>query len=103
YTTLFRSQRGINQSDDIALVDAGVKIDIQLRDGARDLRSNLHGDHRVDCSRGFHDIVDIAPLNLGGEVLWLSAVVQSKADKQPSQDHQACHDVPTALCFHPLS
>ena len=68
-------QRGIDQRDEVPLVHPGIKVHKKFRDGSGDLRAHLHGDDRVDGSGGFHDVVDIAPIHFGGEVLRLRRVV----------------------------
>src|ERR1700730_15315605 len=77
---------------------AGVEIGIKFCDGPGHLRSHLDRDHRIDGSSGFHNIMDVASLDLRGEVLRLSIPVQPKDNEQSSYDHNDRYDEPLAFC-----
>jgi hypothetical protein len=63
-------------------MNAGIEIDVQLRNGSGHLGTHLNGDDRIDSSRGLHGIIDVTALDLGREVLRLHRPIQTKSNEQ---------------------
>ena len=85
------------------LVNPGIEIRIQLRDGPRNLRSHLDRDHCIDGSGRLHDIVDLPSFHFRSKVLRLRAAVQPENGKQPGHDHGTRQDHPLPFYFHAWS
>jgi hypothetical protein len=60
----------------------GVEIGIELRNGSGDLRPNLHRDDRIDRAGCIHDVADLSPLHLRGEMREALAAVEESRPNQ---------------------
>src|SRR5665213_584475 len=68
-------------------MDAGIEINIELGNRAGNLRPNLHRDDGINRAGGFHDIVNVPAIHLGGKVFDLAASVKTEiCDEEQNRD-----------------
>ena len=93
-------QRGINQGNHLALVDPRIEVNVELRDDSGYLGTNLHGNNRVDHSRGFHHVADFTALYFGRKVLRLAVAAQPNNGNRCYRNYNPGKNQPFGFCFH---
>ena len=84
-------------SDHLSLFYAGVEVSIEMRDGARHLRANLHRGHGIDGARSLHHFVDISAICLDREVLRFVVALELEGGKYANGHSHDPYDHPMAF------
>ncbi len=79
---------------------AGVEIDEELGDDTGNLRADLNSDYGVDGAGGLHDVMNIAALDFGGEVLVLRFGIESKGGEDGHCREHASQKQPFEILLH---
>ena len=75
-----------------------VEVNVKLGNRTRNLRADLHSDHRVDCSGGFDDLLYFTVLDPGSVVLRGTAAPQLKGGESDHTGKEQEHDRNSSLC-----
>ena len=85
-------RRGIQPRHHLVLPHPRVEVGVEARDGARDLRSDLHRGDRLEGAGGAHDVHDVTAVDGGGRVLDLFVPAAEGQHGGGGQDHDAQGD-----------